>query len=48
VASIQGDIENPALPPEAWETLAKWDRLKSADNLAGCASFFMLSLRLNF
>ena len=26
-----GDIESPALPPEAWETVKEWDELMGGD-----------------
>jgi prevent-host-death family protein len=29
--SITGDIINPAIPFEAWETLKEWDELNDAD-----------------
>jgi prevent-host-death family protein len=31
MVSIRGDIENPVLPPEAWETVKEWDELMGND-----------------
>ena len=38
VASIRGDIENPTLPPETWETLKEWDELTNSGKPAKLGS----------
>jgi prevent-host-death family protein len=44
VASIRGEIENPVLQPEAWETIENWDRLINLDRPAKTLS---LKIRKN-